>query len=49
MGNAVHLANDFLYGVASNAGVNYNYGVYGRLAGSNAGAAVVGYNDKDLT
>ena len=37
-----------VYGVASNAGINYNYGVYGRLAGSNAGAAVVGYNDKDF-
>lgn len=36
------------YGIAGNATSGYNYGVYGRLFGSNNGAAVVGTLNYDL-
>ena len=37
-----------VYGIAGNATNGYNYGVYGRLFGSNNGAAVVGSLNYDL-
>ena len=35
------------YFSAGNAASNWNYGIYAKLLGSNHGAAIVGYNDKD--